>query len=227
MAKILVIDDDESIRDVLTRILQDAGHEVITIDDGVHAKKAISGHKPDLIICDILMPQMDGQALIYHLKFVEKLKKAPIMILTSLGEEKRSLGKEVAADYYMAKPFDNEKLLSKVEELLKSGRVKVGGATSPQAPDHEIPERRKSLAYVIMTLSGAIIILAIYFLASSQNLEPQVIIPDDDPARSVNLISDKLFIFAVPVAAVIFVYQTYLLWKMSANKNKRINRDRR
>jgi len=228
MAKILVIDDEKTIRDLLKRILESAGYEVFCIDDGLHAKKAIGEHHPDLIICDLLMPGLDGHALIYHLKFESEFKTTPIMILTSLGDEKSYLGREVAADYYMAKPFDQEKLLKKVEELLSSGRVMVGERKEFGIPTEKRKEYNKALAVTLMVLSFAIIAFSLLFryVGESGTANPHVGVKSLSETQSMSALSDKIFVYIVPIAIVIFIYQTYLLIKIASRK-EHINRDKK
>jgi len=120
MAKILVIDDEASAREILKRILEGVGHKVLCINDGVYAEKVIRAYGPDLIVCDIMMPEVDGLILTNSLKYDSEFDKIPIILLTALGEENSYLGSQVNADCYMAKPFDEDKLLEKVDELLYS-----------------------------------------------------------------------------------------------------------
>jgi len=220
MATILVIDDEESMREILTRVLERAGHQVVSVDDGIHAKSAISQHKPDLIICDILMPKLDGHALVYDLKFEHRLKDTPIMLLTSLGDEKKYLGDEVAADFYMAKPFDNAELVKKVEELLNAGRVKIGVKPENGHRGSIGKSRKKAAAKMLRALSGALAALALLFLISSRilNFGFDLANPGMDNARYLSLLSDKVFIAALPIAIAVFLYQTYLLKNLASRQ---------
>ena len=218
MAKILAIDDDSEIGDLMKDILENEGHQVTCISDGIFAMKAIQDFKPDLIICDILMPQLDGHALVYHLKFEAKIK-VPVMILTSLGEEKSYLGKEVAADYYMAKPFEREELVEVVERLLSSEQVKFGVRKSHDESESRGLARKKTLALIIMVLF-AVLVVASFLLARNQThlIGSFEIKPDISDSQYMSILSDRLFIYASPIALGVLLYQAYIMRKLASKK---------
>ncbi|MEW6201521.1 MAG: response regulator [bacterium] len=219
MAKILVIDDEKSVRDILKRILEGAGYEAVCIDDGLYAKKAIQEHRPDLIICDIIMPGLDGHAPIYHLKFESEFKNIPVMILTSLGDEKSYLGKEVAADYYMAKPIDQEKIIRKVKELLSSGRVKAGVRQDfGDLPTSRETNKTRAVTMMLLSLAVIVILLVFRYTGEMEMTNTNTGIKKLSESQSVSILSDKLFIYIVPIALLVFLYQTYLLLKIASKK---------
>ena len=122
MAKIMVIDDDSYIRLILIRILSRRGHQVIPVSDGAFAMKEIRGQEPDIIILDILMPGLDGFSLGHHLKFKSEFSNTPVVIITSLVD-KAYLAKEISADGFISKPFDGDKVIEIIEDILAKKMV--------------------------------------------------------------------------------------------------------
>lgn len=123
-AKILVVDDEPGILEVIKARLEANHYEVITAKDGLEAFVKASEEKPDLIILDVSMPTMDG------LKFVQatrgfEMKDTPILILTALGLTKEAF-KTFGINHFLTKPFKSEELLGKIKEIF-------------QDPDHIFP----------------------------------------------------------------------------------------
>ena len=114
---ILVVDDDEGIRSLLTQILVNAGYEVITAENGKEAIELAKKKKPDLITMDLMMPVMDGETAIKHLREDEELKNIPIIIVSVLSK------KELPADAYLEKPIDEEHFLEIVHTLLSDKKT--------------------------------------------------------------------------------------------------------
>ena len=124
MSKLLVIDDEEGIRRMLTLSLSTDGYEVLTADNGNDALAKARSVIPDLILLDLMLPQIDGLKICRMLKFDEKYKNIPIVMFTAKGEESdQQLGYEVGADAYIPKSIGPVKLLEKIKELIdkKSG----------------------------------------------------------------------------------------------------------
>jgi CheY-like chemotaxis protein len=122
MRKILVVDDEDEIRKVLRLRLSSAGYEVLDADNGKTAIEVAKAQRPDLIILDILMPELDGMKASEIMKKDPATAKIPIIFLTALrsrDDEKRR-GDKVGANLIFAKPFDHVKLLSKIEEILSN-----------------------------------------------------------------------------------------------------------
>jgi DNA-binding response OmpR family regulator len=117
--KILVVDDEVNIVKAISLRLEKAGYEVITAHDGVAALSKAREESPDLIILDIMLPQMDGYKVCRLLKFDQNRKHIPILMLTAkIEEEDKALGKKTGADMYMTKPFDYKKILDAIKTLL-------------------------------------------------------------------------------------------------------------
>lgn len=115
--KILVVDDDPHIREVLRFALEKAGMTVREAENGRVALEVVNGFQPDLIILDIIMPEMDG------LEFCKNLRKTtelPILFLSSRDDEiDRVIGLEIGGDDYVTKPFSPRELVARVNVILK------------------------------------------------------------------------------------------------------------
>jgi two-component system phosphate regulon response regulator OmpR len=115
---ILVVDDDERLRDLLQRFLMGNGFLVTTATDAAEAREILKYLAYDLIICDVMMPGEDGMALTRDLK--KQGIAAPVLMLTALGEiESRISGFEAGADDYLPKPFEPRELLLRINAILR------------------------------------------------------------------------------------------------------------
>ncbi len=125
MQKILVVDDDAHIRDVVCFALRRAGFQPLTADNGRVALEVAARELPALVVLDILMPELDGTAVCTRLRAKSDL---PVIFLTSKDEEMdRILGLELGADDYVVKPFSPRELVARVKAVLrrKGGAVEV------------------------------------------------------------------------------------------------------
>ena len=117
--KVLVVDDDPGIIKLLQSILAADGFEVATARDGLDAMVQIKNSKPDLIVLDIMMPEINGYDVCRNLKFDSPYKDIPIILLTSRDQEiDPRIGQMIGIDY-MQKPVDRTVFLSKVKQALK------------------------------------------------------------------------------------------------------------
>jgi DNA-binding response OmpR family regulator len=115
--KILVIDDEQSIREVVAVTLEQAGFLVRTAVDGADGLTVTRDWSPDCILLDVMMPKIDGLALIPLLR---RLTEAPIVLLTARGDVRdRIQGLEAGADDYLAKPFDADELVARLNTALR------------------------------------------------------------------------------------------------------------
>jgi len=124
-ATILVVDDDESMRDLLRLHLGAAGYEVQVAEDAIVAGYMVLRGAPDLIISDVNMPHMDGFEFIAALKADKNLPNIPVIFLTSV-EEGDHRGKALGAVGYITKPVRADKLLSMVAQHVAGGRTPIG-----------------------------------------------------------------------------------------------------
>lgn len=123
-AKILVVDDDPAILDVLVRILLRDGYTPITAANGVEALELVAREAPDLILLDVTMPRLDGFAVCKQLKDNEQTALIPVTMLTGLDDrEHRQRGLEVGADDFLTKPFDQHLLRARIRSQLRLKRL--------------------------------------------------------------------------------------------------------
>ena len=126
VARIFICDDDPDIGNVLTYALARAGHEVEVADDGTSALAAILEDPPDLVILDLMMPGLDGFAVLEALRGAGIGESTRVMILSARASEHvREQGYEAGADMYMAKPFDPDELVQNVGELLSATSLEL------------------------------------------------------------------------------------------------------
>ena len=124
-AKILVVDDDESLRELLRMHLASAGYEVSTAADAISAGYLVLKNPPDLILSDIAMPYMDGFEFVAAIKSDATLPKIPVIFLTSV-EDGDSRGKELGAVGYLTKPVRADRLLELVAKNVPGGAIPIG-----------------------------------------------------------------------------------------------------
>ena len=124
-AAILVVDDDESIRDLLRLHLSAAGYEVHSAPDAIEAGYVVLRSPPDLIICDIQMPHMDGFEFIAAVRADTTLPRIPVIFLTSMSEG-QARGKELGAVGYLTKPVRADRLLQLLAEHVPGGALPIG-----------------------------------------------------------------------------------------------------
>ncbi|MEI8308396.1 MAG: HD domain-containing phosphohydrolase [Chloroflexales bacterium] len=123
-AKILVVDDDPAIRDILVRILDREGYSPITASNGLEALEMIPHVLPDLILLDVTMPILDGFALCKRLKDNEQTALIPVTMLTGLDDrEHRRRGIEVGADDFLTKPIELSLLRARLRSQLRIKRL--------------------------------------------------------------------------------------------------------
>jgi DNA-binding response OmpR family regulator len=131
MARVLVVDDDLTVREVVVSYLRAGGHTVVEAADGVEALRAMRSDPADLVVLDLMMPGIDGLEVCRRLRAVGDV---PIIMLTALGAEvDRVVGLESGADDYVTKPFSPRELVLRVDALLRRagerGRPETGAVT--------------------------------------------------------------------------------------------------
>lgn len=117
IGKILIVDDDENICEVIKLYLENSGYETQLCFDGKDAEDKFLSYKPDLVILDIMLPHIDGIGI---LKWIRKESSTPVIMLTAKGETfDKVLGLELGADDYIVKPFQAKELLARVKAVLR------------------------------------------------------------------------------------------------------------
>ena len=117
--KILVIEDDASVRTLLSKSLRAKGYEVETCDDGLDGLTRLETTKPDLIIVDIMMPRLDGMTFVKAIKGNQATQPIPIIFLTANNDPKTMIaGINLGAKHYVTKPFQLDDLLGKVKKAI-------------------------------------------------------------------------------------------------------------
>ncbi|MDB5968272.1 MAG: DNA-binding response regulator [Hydrocarboniphaga sp.] len=120
MAKILVVDDDAHIRELVCFALGKAGFATLSAGDGVQALAVCDRERPSLLVLDILMPEMDGTEVCRRLRAAPMTARLPILFLSSRDDEvDRIVGLELGGDDYVAKPFSPRELVARVRALLR------------------------------------------------------------------------------------------------------------
>ncbi|RRO19989.1 DNA-binding response regulator [Saccharopolyspora rhizosphaerae] len=117
VGRVLVVDDDHAVRDVVRRYLERAGYEVLLAGDGETALRSYAEHRPDLVVLDLMLPGIGGRDVC---RAVREHGSVPVVVLTALGEESdRVAGLELGADDYVVKPFSPRELVLRVTSVLR------------------------------------------------------------------------------------------------------------
>lgn len=123
-ARILLVDDEPDLVQLVSMRLQGVGYEVTPAYDGQEALDRVKESKPDLIILDLMLPKMDGYKVCRLLKFDERYQKIPVLIFTARAQaEDIKLAMDCGADAYLTKPFEALVLLEKLKELLEAAKA--------------------------------------------------------------------------------------------------------
>ena len=119
MARILVIDDDPMMRELYREILAGAGHEISITENGTQALARIDDHRdqPDLIVVDLMMPNLNGYEFVKRLRLVDRHAKTPVIAASNLSTGEWAL--HAGADRFLAKPFRSQELIALINELLR------------------------------------------------------------------------------------------------------------
>jgi DNA-binding response OmpR family regulator len=122
--RILVVEDDETVSDIVTRYLRRESFSVEAVADGETALARVEEHEPDLIVLDVMLPKLSGLEVCRRLRG----RRVPIVMLTARGEESdRIMGLELGADDYVVKPFSPRELVARVRSVLRRTGPKRNG----------------------------------------------------------------------------------------------------
>jgi DNA-binding response OmpR family regulator len=127
MATILIVDDEQIVREVVVRYLERDGHTTLQAPDGIRARELLTAENPDLVVLDVMLPGTDGLELC---RWIRGRSDLPVILLTARGDESdRIVGLELGADDYVTKPFSPRELAARVRTVLRRARP---GATEEE-----------------------------------------------------------------------------------------------
>ena len=170
--KILIVDDDKNICDLLRLYLEKEGYQTFQAHDGEAALAAYTQNKPDLVLLDVMMPKMDGWEVCRRIR---AQGQTPVIMLTAKGETfDKVLGLELGADDYIIKPFDSKELVARVRAVLRRFQPKQAAVVSDEKcatyPDLIVNLTNYSVTYMGKQVDMPPKELELlYFLASSPN----------------------------------------------------------
>ena len=125
--KILVVDDDKNICDLLRMYLEKEGYNVVMVHNGLDAVECFNAEEPDLVLLDIMLPQLDGWQVCREIR---KVSETPIIMVTAKDETfDKVLGLELGADDYVTKPFDTKEIVARIKAVLRRTSATKGGDT--------------------------------------------------------------------------------------------------
>ncbi|HVO33148.1 MAG TPA: response regulator [Elusimicrobiota bacterium] len=118
MSRILIIDDDKDVVDLVRFLLEQDGHQMLEANDGIEGIRVAEQELPDLIILDVMMPEKDGYSVNTHLLSQTKTQKIPILVLTAKGQMRDLFELAPNVRFYMEKPFESKELRRNVNTAL-------------------------------------------------------------------------------------------------------------
>ena len=126
--RVLVVDDDPQVLRLMRVNLELEGYDVVSAPDGEEALEAVLTERPDLVVCDVMMPGVDGLTVLRNLRANPRTSKIPFVVVSAKAQRsdvKAAL--DMGADRYITKPFDPQELLDAVENLLSAGGTNSTG----------------------------------------------------------------------------------------------------
>lgn len=167
--KILVVDDDKNICELLGLYLENEGYHVLSVNDGESAVNEFQSFQPDLVILDIMLPRMDGWQVCREIR---KVSEKPIIMVTAKGETfDKVLGLELGADDYIVKPFEPKEVVARIKAVMR--RTHVSAASERKLVEYD--KLSINLTNYEMKVDGKIVstppkeLELIYHLASNPN----------------------------------------------------------
>ncbi|SUY48338.1 DNA-binding response regulator [Clostridium putrefaciens] len=145
IGKVLIVDDDENICEVIKMYLQNSGYDTRLSHDGKNAQEAFLNYKPDIVLLDIMIPHMDG---IDVLKWIRKENETPVIMLTAKGDTfDKVLGLELGADDYIVKPFEPKELIARVKAVMRRYNSDNGSRETLTFPELAIDINSYTVVY--------------------------------------------------------------------------------
>lgn len=135
MSKILIVEDDPDIRELLRFNLEKAGYNLFLAEDGEKALTLARKHSPDIILLDLMLPGVDGLEVCRTLKKDPELQRIPIIMVTAKGEElDRVVGLELGAEDYVVKPFSLREVVLRIQKILDRREIQMAPSILKAAP---------------------------------------------------------------------------------------------
>lgn len=141
--QLLLIDDDPNLILLVKDYLEFRGYQVLTAENGREALDILQDSLPDMIICDVMMPEMDGHTLVQQIRKNSRTNWIPVLFLSAKGQSQdRVKGLNMGADVYMVKPFEPEELVAQVESSLKQANrlIKQNSKVAPAKTKIKVPQ---------------------------------------------------------------------------------------
>jgi two-component system, OmpR family, phosphate regulon response regulator PhoB len=130
--RIVVVDDEDMVRNLLTRLLTMEGYDVLEAEDGQAGLDIVRKEQPDLVLLDVMLPARDGLDILSELR---RTTDVPVILISALGEEAdRVVGLKMGADDYVVKPFSAAELSARIESVLRRAPAHRTGGAQPAAP---------------------------------------------------------------------------------------------
>jgi len=157
--KILLVDDEPGLREAVQAYLEDSGFTVRVASDAPQGWEILNQYLPDLVITDIMMPQVNGYEFLKQMRADSRFKALPVVFLTAMGMTKdRIQGYQSGCDAYLSKPFDPDELVAIVENLLER-RTSSGGVGTDGDGEPSIADMARQIAEIraLLTQQGVVV----------------------------------------------------------------------
>ena len=143
---VLLADDNADLRNYISRLLSERGHQVEVVADGEAALAALRKRRPELLIADVMMPRLDGIGLLRSLRQDQDLRELPVILLSARsGEEAKVEGLDAGADDYLTKPFAGRELLARVSANIKLARLRREATAALRESEERLRELNATL----------------------------------------------------------------------------------
>ncbi len=128
MARILVVDDEPTIRALVRDVLEEEGHEVLLADDGYAGLRMIEQHRPDCVVLDVMMPGLDGHSVLQRVRASQRGSAVPVVMLTAAADDRHAWQAWTeGVDYFLPKPFEPVELLRFLDTLFEPQHTPLAG----------------------------------------------------------------------------------------------------
>ena len=206
MEKILIVDDENDIAELISDILEDEGYETVIANDGKTAIKLVKEENFDLILLDVMMPNMDGWDTLKAIRTNKNTKYIPVIMITAVSEEHKIVsGLKIGADDYIVKPFVLPNLLARIEAILRRSKwqtektnTSLDISIKPEGDIEPLTEREKEVLSLVA--KGA----------SNQDIAKKLFVRDVTVKTHMNTIFKKLKV-TNRTQAVLLALQTKII----------------